>query len=178
MVLAESIVAAGKLDYIQGRRPAVPCILCAIVGRDRRVRRLLVHEGSAFLVCLNLYPYNPGHLMAFPRRHLEDLRELRAGEVLALDRTVRLCLDVLDRVYRPAGYNIGWNLGRPAGASIAHMHQHVIPRYDHELGVMDLIGGKRVIVEDPGRSQRRIARAFRALAGQVPRAAARTRRAT
>jgi ATP adenylyltransferase len=69
---------------------------------------------------------------------------------------VRYLLDILDRSYSPQGYNIGYNMGHPAGASIDHLHMHIIPRYPRETGIADLIAGKRVLVEDPRESTRRL----------------------
>jgi ATP adenylyltransferase len=69
-------------------------------------------------------------------------------------------LDVLDTLYSPAGYNIGFNMGLEAGASIKHLHLHVIPRYARELGIAELLGGKRVLVEDLNRTRERLKEAF------------------
>jgi len=71
---------------------------------------------------------------------------------------------MLDRTYSPSGYNIGYNMGRAAGASIGHLHLHLIPRYPHETGIADLIAGRRVLVEDP----RQTAATLRQLAAQPP----------
>jgi ATP adenylyltransferase len=99
-------------------------------------------------VSLNLYPYNPGHLMVFPLRHVTDIRSLGKEERAAMDQTVDKALDVVDSVYSPQGYNIGFNMGRAAGASIDHIHLHIIPRYPGEIGIAELLAGKRVMVED------------------------------
>ena len=74
--------------------------------------------------------------------------------------TVRRLLDALDRTHKPQGYNIGYNMGLAAGASIRHLHVHVIPRYPSEIGIADLIGGKRVLVEDPRVTRDRVREAL------------------
>ncbi len=137
-----------KIAYLQGERPS-GCILCLVNDGSEEVVNLTVYREELFAVTVNLYPYNPGHVMIFPTRHVEDVRELTAREELALIRVQRGILDVLDNTHHPTGYNIGFNMGLVAGASISHLHLHVIPRYPRELGIADLIAGKRVLVEDP-----------------------------
>ncbi|MDH7483276.1 MAG: HIT domain-containing protein [Spirochaetales bacterium] len=151
-----------KIAYLRGKRPD-GCILCLIRDGSPDVDRLVVHETARFLVTLNLYPYNPGHLLVFPKRHVLDLRELDRDESLEQDQIVRLCLDVLDRYGKPSAYNIGYNMGLNAGASIDHLHLHIIPRYPREIGIAELIGGARVLVQDPKDTQQ----ALRALFDEV-----------
>jgi ATP adenylyltransferase len=148
-----------KMDYAQARereKRGAACLLCAILRGDPGPVDLTVYRDELFAATLNLFPYNPGHLFLFPVRHVEDVRALTAEEALRQSRLVRYFLDRLDEVYHPAGYNIGYNMGRPAGASLTHLHQHVIPRYSDEIGLADLIAGKRVLVEDPRRSRERL----------------------
>jgi ATP adenylyltransferase len=125
---------------------------------------LTIVRDELFAASVNLYPYNPGHLLVFPLRHVEDVRELTAGEEARLCSLQRYLLGLLDRAYAPRGYNIGYNMGFPAGASIDHLHLHIIPRYPRETGIADLIAGKRVLVEDP----RDTAGRLRELASQEP----------
>ncbi|MFW6138916.1 MAG: HIT domain-containing protein, partial [Spirochaetota bacterium] len=70
-------------------------------------------------------------------------------------------LDILDRLYSPCGYNIGYNIGSFAGASISHVHMHVIPRYENELGFIDIVGGAKILVEDPTKTMQRLKQAFK-----------------
>lgn len=149
-----------KIGYLKGKRPD-RCILCLINEDSKEVVNLTVYRERLCAVTVNLYPYNPGHLMIFPRRHVEDVRELTTEEETAFARVRRGILDVLDTTHSPAGYNIGFNMGLVAGASISHLHLHVIPRYPRELGIADLIAGKRVLVEDPQVTAERIRNAIR-----------------
>jgi ATP adenylyltransferase len=137
-----------KMAYVQSERPR-GCVLCAVRDHDEAVVDLTVHEDPLVIAAVNLYPYNPGHLLVFPVRHVEDVRHLRPDEEQRLTAVVRALLDVLDGTHHPQGYNIGYNMGLVAGASIRHLHIHIIPRYPSELGIADLVGGKRVLVEDP-----------------------------
>jgi ATP adenylyltransferase len=149
-----------KFHYVNGQRPRVDCILCEIVAERDTVERLEIHRDEHFLVSLNLHPYNPGHLMVFPVRHVLHLVELEEAEVLQLHRLQLRCIAVLGELYRPSGFNVGYNLGRASGASIEHYHVHVVPRYERELGFMDIIGGAKIMVEDPIRTRDRIREAF------------------
>ncbi|TXT48598.1 MAG: histidine triad (HIT) protein [Spirochaetes bacterium] len=137
-----------KLGYLKGGKPDA-CILCLVRDGSQAVERLVVHENPLCLISLNLYPYNPGHVLVFPKRHLTDVREMNPMEKQAVDEAVDLCLEVLDLIYKPAGYNIGYNQGMVAGGSIEHLHLHIIPRYKNEIGIAELLGGKKVLVQDP-----------------------------
>ncbi|MCX7026967.1 MAG: HIT domain-containing protein [Spirochaetes bacterium] len=148
-----------KVGYLKGSRPK-GCILCLIREDSPDVDKLVVYESLFCVATLNLYPYNPGHLLVFPKRHLTDVRSLGADEKGDLDRTRDLCLDALDKVMAPQGYNIGFNQGLAAGGSIEHLHLHIIPRYKNELGIADLIGGKKVLVQNPLETQARLREAL------------------
>jgi ATP adenylyltransferase len=153
-------IVANKLDYAKGKRPPVACILCAVGQNDPRVDNLVVYEHDRHFVTLNLYPYNPGHLMIVPRHHVLDVRELSEPEVLELHRLQVLALRVLEKEYRPGGFNVGYNLGRASGASIDHLHLQIVPRYGTEVGFFDLLSDSRVIVEEPRVTRQRLRQAF------------------
>ncbi|TVR92861.1 MAG: HIT domain-containing protein [Spirochaetaceae bacterium] len=148
-----------KLAYVTGKKPE-GCILCLIRDKSPDVVNLTVYETESFIVSINLYPFNPGHLMIFPRRHTVDIRDFTSSENNELSLLVNQTLSVLDRLYNPAGYNTGYNMGAAAGASIDHIHMHIIPRYPRELGIADLLAGRRVLVESPMDSSIRVRAAF------------------
>jgi ATP adenylyltransferase len=155
-----------KAGYLRrDGKPKVDCILCSIRDHDDRVRSLEVWRGEATIAVLNLYPYNPGHLMVFPQRHVLELSELEADEVAQLVGSINLAVKVLKDAYSPHGFNIGFNIGQSSGASIPHLHAHVVPRYDSELGFVDIIGGAKVLIEDPSSYQERVTEAFRRAKG-------------
>ncbi|MEE8441215.1 MAG: HIT domain-containing protein [Spirochaetia bacterium] len=144
-----------KMKYVRGPRPP-GCILCLIRDKSPEVIDLTVYSDDLFTVTVNLYPYNPGHVMIFPNRHLMDVRSLTTAEDQRLSDLTRRFLDVLEGTHAPAGFNIGYNMGSSAGASIDHLHLHVIPRYPKEVGIADLLAGKRVLIEDPRVTQTRL----------------------
>jgi ATP adenylyltransferase len=159
MAIMEYFFNFDKLGYVRGARPE-GCILCLVAAGSAEVDKLVVHESGSFFVSLNLYPYNPGHLLVFPRRHVVDIRELSVEERTELDALTDRCLEVLDETFQPSAYNIGYNMGLPAGASIEHLHLHIIPRYPREIGIAELIGGARVLVQDPRETQARLKESF------------------
>jgi ATP adenylyltransferase len=148
-----------KVAYLKGKRPE-GCILCLIRDGSDEVERLVAADTAHFIVSVNLYPYNPGHLIVFPKRHVVDLRELSGEERLELDGLTDRCLSVLDKTHGPSGYNIGFNMGLVAGASIDHLHLHIIPRYPREIGIAELVAGDRVLVEDPRVTLEKLKRGF------------------
>jgi ATP adenylyltransferase len=145
-----------KLNYIKNKKSQEPCILCCVARGENREENLSVKEGPLAVVCVNKFPYNSGHVLIFPRRHVTDYRTLSAEEEAEINRLLRLSLDVLDALYKPSGYNIGYNIGDFAGASIPHLHMHVIPRYRNELGFVDIVGGAKIVVENPSETMRRL----------------------
>jgi ATP adenylyltransferase len=152
-----------KIAYVQGGHPS-GCILCLVRDGSADVEDLSIWRDELYIACVNLYPYNPGHLLLFPRRHVEDIRQLTVEEELRMLAVQRWLLGLLDRTCAPHAYNIGFNMGPAAGASILHLHLHIIPRYPRETGIADLIAGRRVLVEDP----RETARRLRELSAQEP----------
>jgi ATP adenylyltransferase len=144
-----------KLAYVQGKRPS-GCILCHIRDKNKYVVNLSIYRNEYFVVCINLYPYNPGHIFIFPVRHITDIRDYTEEEERNFTRLQKTFINVLDNIYNPQGYNIGYNMGLASGASIEHLHCHIIPRYPREIGIADLIAGKKVLVESPYDTKTRI----------------------
>ena len=128
-------------------RPDVECILCSVRNDDERVKSLKVYQDDVAFACLNLYPYNPAHLMVVPNRHVAKYTELTKDELLHVFRMIQGLQLLLDDLYSPRGFNIGMNQGRPAGGSIEHLHVHVVPRYGDEIGYIDIVGETRIVVE-------------------------------
>lgn len=149
-----------KFRYVRGDKPAVECILCAIRDHHPDVESLTVHETDYSVITLNLYPYNPGHLMIFPRRHVTALGDLSDAEALDIHHLSVRAVRVLDAVYAPHGYNAGYNIGQPAGGSIPHLHLHIVPRYANEAGFIDVLSGERIFIEDPRITLEKLVEAF------------------
>jgi ATP adenylyltransferase len=140
-----------RLAYIQGEnkpthdRPGGDCPFCAAPIRSD-AEGLVVARGERVYAVLNLYPYNSGHLMTVPYRHVALYDELDEDETLELGRFTQQAMRVLRRVMAPHGYNLGMNQGPVAGAGIAaHLHQHVVPRWGGDTNFMPIVGHTRVL---------------------------------
>ncbi len=149
-----------KIHYVTGQKPKVDCILCAIRDNHPDVPDLTVWRDARFIVAMNLYPFNSGHLMIFPTRHVQELSELSEDEALRLHNLTSKVLRMLKEEFTPTGFNIGYNIGKGSGASIPHLHLHIVPRYDNEVGFLDVIAGMRVMVLDPREARERLRRRF------------------
>lgn len=154
-----------KTGYVRGDRPSVDCILCAIIAHDEKVVDSEIFSTKLMAVALNLYPYNPGHLMIFPKRHIEDIDALSPEEIMEMQRLTVLSMRVLRKYYHSQGFNIGYNIGECSGASVRHLHRHVVPRYKNELGFVDILSGSKIYVEDPRRVLEKLRRTFALEAG-------------
>jgi ATP adenylyltransferase len=150
MMERDLLFSPEKLGYVQGsKRPKVDCIFCAARDGVPGVDNLIVYCARYFFVTLNLYPYNPGHLMIVPLKHTETVEDFNPDEVQEWYLLQKLCIAVLRKMYEPLGFNMGYNMGKCSGASIDHLHFHIVPRYRSELGFMDILNGTRIIVEAP-----------------------------
>ena len=141
--------APWRLEYIAHADEQDGCVFCVeAAGSLEHDESLRVHEGEAAIALLNKFPYSSGHLMIAPRRHVGSLGELTDDEALEIHRLGVAAVDVLGRVYGPGGFNLGWNLGRVAGAGIAdHVHLHVVPRWAGDTNFMPMLADVKVIPE-------------------------------
>ncbi|MBN2403875.1 MAG: HIT domain-containing protein [Spirochaetes bacterium] len=152
-----------KLNYVKGDKPDVDCILCTIAERSSKTELLEVYRTKKFIISVNLYPYNPGHLMIFPIKHIEDYGKLTDKDALEMHRLTVKTLSILKDEFNPSGFNIGYNIGKFSGASIQHIHQHIVPRYGNEAGFIDILAGTRLFVIDPVEIMNRLKKRFIAL---------------
>jgi ATP adenylyltransferase len=156
--------APWRYAYLSGARSGKPrCIFCfrSLTAAERR-RRLVLYQNSLAVVMLNRYPYNNGHLMVAPRRHLASPELLTAAERAALGELVSECVRRLRVALKPDGFNVGANLGRSAGAGIAdHMHWHVVPRWDGDTNFMPVLASTRVLSQSLLDSFAQLAPCFR-----------------
>lgn len=133
-----------KLDLLPGADPA--CFLCQAAADPASRRRWVVARGETTLTVLNRYPYNNGHLLVAPKRHLGGLEELAPGEHLEIAATITRLVGVLTETLKAEGFNIGLNLGRTAGAGLPdHLHWHIVPRWFGDTNFMPSLAGVKVI---------------------------------
>ena len=139
-----------RMVYIDGENkptdPGAPsCPFCRAPGRPD-AEGLVVHRGEFVFVVMNLYPYNPGHLLVCPYRHVSMLTDLDADETIEFTRAAQKAMRVLAGVSRPHGFNLGINQGAVAGAGIAaHLHQHVVPRWQGDSNFMPVVAQTKAL---------------------------------
>jgi ATP adenylyltransferase len=150
-----------RLSYVTEASAVAPdCIFCAAVAQIES-EPLVVHRGRLTFVILNKYPYNNGHLMIVPRRHVGALADLQEDELVEFMTLTRDAERALASVYAPHGFNMGLNLGKPAGAGILnHLHMHVIPRWSGDTNFMSIVGETRVLPEELPQTADRLRTAF------------------
>ena len=162
----ERIWSPWRHSYVTRTEDAADCVFCAAPSTDSG-RQLVVHEGQLAYVILNLYPYNAGHLMVVPRRHIATLALLARDELTEMALLTQLSERVLSEAFNPQGINIGMNLGRPAGAGIVdHLHTHLVPRWNGDTNFMTVVGEVRVLPEELPRTAERLRPIFDELAQQ------------
>ena len=138
-----------RMAYVAGERPVDEhepsgCPFCPM--REPRDGDLVVHRGKTGFAVLNLHPYNPGHLMVLPYRHVSDLEELTEEEARELLATTTTAVRVLKQVSSPHAFNVGLNLGGAAGGSLsAHLHQHVVPRWGGDANFITVLADTKVL---------------------------------
>lgn len=142
------LFAPWRFAYVsKANQVADTCIFCAAVPGGRET--LTVTVGERVVALLNRYPYTAGHVMVAPKAHVGDLTALDRETLAELMEMAQVMVRVLDRVYRPHGYNLGFNLGEAAGAGITdHLHLHIVPRFRGDTNFMTTNAAVRVVPED------------------------------
>jgi ATP adenylyltransferase len=154
----ERLWSPWRLTYVTAgstREARSECVFCDASIEDRD--HLVLVRGVHAYVILNLYPYNNGHLMVVPTRHVASLAALHAGESAEIIRLTQDAERALTEAYGPDGINVGANLGRAAGAGIAdHLHVHLVPRWSGDTNFMSVVGETRVLPEELGATATRL----------------------
>lgn len=144
------------MAYIQEEKPS-GCILCEKPKQDSDAINYILFRGDKNFVMMNTYPYNPGHLMVAPYRHIASLEELADDELHEHFTLVCRSIKVLKEVLSPAGFNLGVNMGKAAGAGIEdHIHTHIVPRWQGDTNFMPVIADIRVVPEALAETYRKL----------------------
>src|SRR5437763_4207956 len=143
--------APWRLEYVQSADELDRCIFC-----DPEPE-LLVHDAASAVVMLNKFPYSSGHLLVAPKRHLAEFGALTDDEASEIHRLASRGIDALRAEYAPHGFNLGWNIGRVAGAGIEdHVHLHVVPRWNGDTSFMPVLADAKVLPEALERTAERL----------------------
>ena len=162
----EHLWSPWRLAYITGAQSSTGCVFCNALA-DPEADALVVYRGRTCFVILNLYPYNNGHLMVIPNRHIPSLAAAEPDELRELIELTQTSELALTEAYAPHGLNMGINLGKPAGAGVLdHLHVHVVPRWNGDTNFMTVVGKTRVLAEDLPDTAARLRPLFERLAGR------------
>jgi ATP adenylyltransferase len=162
-VTLERLYTPWRLAYVTGDAKSADCVFCgALASQD--ADPLIVFRGSTCFVILNLFPYNNGHLMVVPNRHISSLVDATADELCEMMNLARRSEIALREAFSPQGLNMGLNLGKAAGAGILdHLHLHVVPRWNGDTNFMTVVGETRVLPEELSVSAERLRPIFERL---------------
>ncbi len=156
----QHIWAPWRIKYIELPRTE-GCILCDKPKENRDAENYILYRGTSNYIILNSFPYNPGHLMVVPYRHLSTPEALTDVELLEHSQVINRALAVLKETFNPAGFNLGMNLGKIAGAGIeGHIHTHIVPRWAGDSNFMTIVSDIRVVPEALADTYRKLAGKF------------------
>lgn len=158
--------APWRIKYILAPKEGEGCFICRGVEAPQEEECLVLYVGEKALAVLNKYPYNPGHLMVAPKRHVASLMELTTEERMELMDLLNTSLEVLRVVMNPGGFNIGVNMGKAAGAGLEdHLHVHVVPRWNGDTNFMPVLADVKVVPEHIEETYKKLKKAFSEAAG-------------
>jgi ATP adenylyltransferase len=146
----EYLWAPWRIKYIEKiiSSGAKSCIFCDKPAENKDAENFILYRGELNFVIMNRFPYNSGHLMVAPYRHVAALDELNGEELNEHYKLVARCSSVLKKIMKPDGFNIGMNIGRVAGAGIdKHIHSHIVSRWNGDTNFMPVIAGTKVVNE-------------------------------
>ncbi len=153
----ENLWAPWRGEYVKSVKKIKGCFLCQSLKLKDSSKSLIPYKGKYSFIILNKFPYNNGHILISPVRHIknfEDLSNEETNEIFSLAKSI---IPVLKKVYHPQGFNVGLNLGACAGTSVAnHIHLHIVPRWEGDTNYMPVIGKTKIIPESLEESCRKI----------------------
>ena len=158
--MTKPLWAPWRLEYIEQADEQTGCLFCAALDGDDEAT-LVVHRGDRAFVLLNKFPYSSGHVMVAPTRHVGDFGDVTRDEAAEIHELAQRTLAALSAEYAPHGFNLGWNLGRVAGAGVVdHVHLHVVPRWNGDTNFMPVLADVRVLPEALADTHRRLQARF------------------
>jgi len=138
------------IDDFKEEKKDKSCVFCNATTEDiNSDKSLVIYRGEKVFTIMNLYPYNNGHLMVVPKRHISKINEISPDEFIEITKQITFATEALTKLYSPHGFNIGANIGKAAGAGIdTHIHFHIIPRWNGDTNFMPVVGKVKVISHD------------------------------
>lgn len=137
-----------RMSYVRRIKNPQKCVFCRAATEKASFDTLCLYKSSKSMIILNKFPYNSGHLLVLPLAHIGDLTDLSEVDYVDLHQTLKIAIKAIQKIYMPAGLNIGMNQGAASGAGIPeHLHYHLIPRWAGDLNFFPLIAETKVVVE-------------------------------
>ncbi len=160
--MTERLWAPWRMAYVGKGEPSSGCVFCEKPIEERDAENLLLHRGDTAFILMNAYPYNTGHLLIIPYRHVPDLRDLEPTELSEWMTLTQRALAALETALRPQAFNLGVNMGEAAGAGIAdHLHLHIVPRWAGDTNFMPVVADTKVLPETLEQTFAKLKDAFR-----------------
>ncbi len=143
----EKLWAPWRIEYVRLEK-IEECIFCKFPKEEKDEKNLILYRGKYAFLIMNNYPYNPGHVMVAPYRHVGNFEDLSDEEVMDIYFVTSLAIRAIKNVMNPQGFNIGINIGRVAGAGIeGHVHVHIVPRWNGDTNFMPVLSDTKVVVQ-------------------------------
>ncbi len=138
--------APWRHEYVKKTSKQEGCLFCVLAGKEEGLDTLILMKGEKCFTVMNRYPYNPGHLLIAPYKHTDSFNEIDPETWGEIRMMLIRCIDSLSSTLKPDGFNIGFNIGRAAGAGvIGHIHLHIVPRWNGDTNFMPVIADVKVI---------------------------------
>ena len=151
-----------RFEYISNVDQVSSCVFCGILEESKDHENHVIHRGKKSFVILNLFPYTSGHLLIVSNRHISSLNEATDEELMEFITLGRDCENALRQEYHPNGFNLGFNVGRAAGAGIdRHLHMHVLPRWFGDSNFVSVVGETRILPEELSTTYQRLTPYFK-----------------
>ena len=156
----EMLLAPWREKFILGKKQK-GCIFCQRVKQKKDKENLILYRGEKAFIIMNRFPYNSGHLMVVPYRHIRSLEKLDADELGELMKLTQLSVLALKKVMKPQGFNLGMNLEKVSGAGVSgHLHIHIVPRWTGDTNFMPILGKTKVLSIDLKQTYLKLKKAF------------------
>ncbi|AHF97505.1 MAG: HIT family protein [Desulfurella sp.] len=144
----KTLWAPWRMAYILSEKKPGSCVFCDALNQQKDEDNYILYRSKHCFVIMNIFPYNPGHIMVVPNRHINHIKLLTNDESIDVFKTVQNFCDILEKAFKPNGLNIGMNLGSASGAGIAdHIHFHIVPRWIGDTNFMSTVCDTKVISE-------------------------------
>jgi len=142
------LITPWRKKYINNEIRNKECFLCKAIKSKNPKNKFILYKGKFSFIIMNLYPYNNGHLLIAPKKHVDSPLKVEEKVNIEIERLKLKSIDILKKVYKPHGFNIGMNLGRASGAGLPdHFHIHIVPRWEGDANFMALLGDTKMMFE-------------------------------